>query len=558
MESNLYDRIGSHNAKKLKNFFSNGGYFSLYQKGDDLYERILPNEEMTECIEYCLSSKDFVEKEVVLAKYLQNLLAEQKVSTRSYSVCPTIINVPHSTEIPFFPRPEKREVVESITTANIDDRPNASKLAKQFLSAYNVRIYQETIYVLVGSSYHPFTEAEFFRQLNDQFRLAAEHVGTTHLYREIANFIKCENAYVISDNQYLSQAHLICFTDGYLNTDNMLFYSPDPHIFFRTYVNLKYHDILNSGPTPVFDQYLRTVAGSDLLLQNRIMEMIGLCISNDMAAKAIFILQGVGNSGKSTLISLISSFFPDDLVSAISLEDFVQQFAIGEIFGKALNVNAEMGNSLLSPIVVRRLKELTGGDLLCADVKFKPRIKFRNTAKIIAATNNVVLTETPDPAFFNRLVPIVFKHTIPSGDINYNLLQSLKKEAPGILKKAITAYIKLRANNYRFSGSYGLNSLYQDQKNNLLPPPDYLPIFLEEALTPGDNNDYVSITQLLKNFRTWLAEHSYPMPPSAKTDMSFGKALRALLPSDAFHKQRIPNVQSPVSCIICYKLVEKQ
>lgn len=373
MESNLYDRIGSHNAKKLKNFFSNGGYFSLYQKGDDLYERILPNEEMTECIEYCLSSKDFVEKEVVLAKYLQNLLAEQKVSTRSYSVCPTIINVPHSTEIPFFPRPEKREVVESITTANIDDRPNASKLAKQFLSAYNVRIYQETIYVLVGSSYHPFTEAEFFRQLNDQFRLAAEHVGTTHLYREIANFIKCENAYVISDNQYLSQAHLICFTDGYLNTDNMLFYSPDPHIFFRTYVNLKYHDILNSGPTPVFDQYLRTVAGSDLLLQNRIMEMIGLCISK-VAPPDINVLNQ--DEGKRLIKAALKRSRPAWIVISLALGTGMR---ISEIYGlEWQNIDFEKQTLRVNKIVVTTNKG----------------IKIQNSAKTKSSQRTIPLPDS--------------------------------------------------------------------------------------------------------------------------------------------------------------------
>ncbi|MDO4921755.1 MAG: DUF5906 domain-containing protein [Phascolarctobacterium sp.] len=600
MQNNIYNKLNQSDARTIKEFYSNGGLFSLYYKGTSLYERILPDDEMLKAMQYCYDSEVFQEKcpeickiisayitpaqsskimEIALQPPTTNIVtdssdqsyytsAHQGKDASTHIVFPqtfgTQKNSPQSPIETIVTNPLTKSYQSttcqlnnpSIKNMQKSPKPNAAQLAEQFLHTKHVRIYLETIYILVSSYYIPFTENEFYRQLNKLFREEAEKVGTIKLYTEITNFIKCDDKYVISDDQYLAQSHLICFLDGYLNTDNMTFLPPNPHIFFRTYVNLSYFDVQKSFNTHIFDEYLNSITGNDQILQTRIIEMIGLCISNDMAAKVLFLLQGVGNSGKSTLISLISALFPENLVSAINIDDLGQQFSISEIFGKALNTSAEMGDAPLSTKTVRRLKELTGGDLLSADVKFKSCIKFRNTAKIIAATNNILLTEKCDPAFLKRILVIPFKYSVPDNGINYKLLEQLKSELPGITRKAIQAYIALRSRNYIFTGNYNLNEVYQKGYSIPTITPDYLKNFLDVRVVPGSDDDYIRIGLLFELYKSWLANNHFPAPPDSSSELSFGKALRKIYPSSNFKKQRIPNCQSPVSCLICYKVIE--
>ena len=561
MQTSIQSNLGYDITQFVMAFFRNGERFNLYQKGNRLYTRVYTDEEILEAIKFCCSSEIFRKQCPEIYKRILAYIAPTPVVQPNSAVQPlenvlqTSPQPSSSTERHVF-NPNKANAATSKITQKTR-KPNASQLAEAFLENFFVRIYLETIYILISSYYRPFTENEFYRLLNMYYRGEAEKVGTTKLYVEITNFIKCDNRYVISDDRYLALSHFICFLDGYLNTDTMVFLPPDPNIFFRTYINLKFNDVQSSVNTTVFDEYLTTITGNDKALLIHILEMIGLCMSNDMSAKALFLLQGVGNSGKSTLISLIAGLFNDDLVSALNIDDIGQQFSISEIFGKALNVSAEVGDAPLSTKTVRKLKELTGGDLLSADVKFKSCIKFRNTAKIIVATNNMLLTEKSDVAFQRRIVVIPFKYTIPNKYINYNLLNQLRCELPGIAKKAINAYIKLRERNYIFTGNYKLNDVCQESLNITEIQPNYLNVFLESMVLPGSPNDYISIGHLFELYKRWLSKNNFPLSNDTCSDLAFGKALRNIYPQENFKKSRIPNAPSSVSCLFGYKIAEQ-
>lgn len=470
-----------------------------------------------------------------------------------FQMCPT--NLPYDQSAANRIKPNVVDMPER--AGGKKERPNASVIARQFMIAVAIKIYNEAIYIWISTRYVLMTMLNFKRVLNSYFRHQAEIVGTAKLYDNIIEFLLCEERLVVNDSDRKIVENKVAFNDGYLDIPTMKLMPPDPRLFFMLYLNINVQDIGTNTNTPRFDRFLSAVTGGDTDLQARIMEMIGYCLSNDMNAKAFFLLQGVSNSGKSTLINLLSSFFTDDLLAAVALEEIGAQFAVCELFGKALNINGELGAGSIKVQNARQLKVLTGNDLVSADVKYKSRVRFRNTAKMIFATNNPLYLEVNDEALLERIVVIPFAFSIPNEVRNHNLVELLKVERGGIFWKSMVAYNGLRARNYKFSGNFQLNAVCQQSSRSIaagVVEVDYLKIFLEENLFAAPDSG-VFLSDVLAAFDVWLKEKGI-IDCKRFSDLEFGKAMRKYLPETAFTKKRKMRNVNPTSYLVGYRMKE--
>lgn len=441
--------------------------------------------------------------------------------------------------------------------AQKNEKPNASVIARQYMNAVPIKIYNEAIYIWINSRYVLMTMLNFKRVLNSHFRHQAEAVGTAKLYDNIIDFLLCEERLVATDSDRKIVEDKIAFNDGYLDIPAMKIMPPDYGLFFMVYLNLNVKEIRNDVNTPVFDGFLDAITGGDISLQVRIMEMIGYCLSNDMNAKAFFLLQGVSNSGKSTLINLLSSFFADDLLAAVPLEEIGSQFATSELFGKALNINGELGAGSIKAQNARQLKVLTGNDLVSADVKYKSRVRFRNTAKMVFATNNPLYLEVNDEALLERIIVIPFAFSIPIDVRNRNLVELLKAERRSIFWKAMVAYRGLVARNYKFSGNFQLNAVCQQSIHSAtvgVVEADLLKVFLEENLVAAAGSG-VFLSDVRAAFTVWVNEKGM-VGCKQFSEMEFGKAMRKHLSEAKFTKKRKTSSPNPSSYLVGYKMKE--
>lgn len=302
---------------------------------------------------------------------------------------------------------------------------------------------------------------------------------------------------------------------------------------------------MNCKEAVVFTNFLHTITGGDVMLVQRILEIMGYILSNDLSAKKFFVLQGVPDSGKSTLLVLIRSFFDDEFVEALNIEDFEKQFAVSELFGKALNVCGELTGLPIKDEAIRRLKELTGNDMVSCDVKYKRHIKFNNTAKLVFATNNAVRLGYADEALAERCVVIPFKYSVTTKD--RELLSKLLAEKAGIFKMCVNCYLHLKHKNYCFSGDYPLNEVCQNVNSNKAT--NWMPQFLDEVLEP-DPNAHVFIGDMLCEFQAYAERNGFV---SSMDNLGFGKELRKYFPSGNFGKKRKPGESNPKSIIKGYK-----
>ncbi len=330
----------------------------------------------------------------------------------------------------------------------------AYSLMQRLLTRVILRVKDKQLYQYTGTHYEPCSQQQAERLIVDVCRTEIAAVGASKLPKDVYSFLLMEPA--ISIDEADPDEKFLAFHNGLLDlsTGNLLPHSPQHFITYCLDCHLLTPDV--PIPCPVFEHLLNDITGGDISMMTRIWEIIGYCLTPDMLGKAMFVFQGVPNSGKSLLCDLISSFFPPNKVSALDIHALKQQFAMSELEGKALCISADLPNAPLDAASVSNIKKLTGRDVVSADKKYSARKQFKFFGKIIAATNYPLLTTRRDDAFQERVVAVPFLYSVMP-EKRINLLPNLLSERSAIARKALAAYFELRKRHYRFTGNYQLN-----------------------------------------------------------------------------------------------------
>jgi len=310
-----------------------------------------------------------------------------------------------------------------------------------------------SLYIYNGIYYQRLTPAEAQRLIVKERRNDVKLAGTPSFPRAVYDLLLMEPD--LAQRGLNVNQRAVSFQNGVLLLDTGEFRPNNPAIVTTYGLQCSY---LNGTPaSPGFDRFLLQITGGDLELVERIWQMVGYTLTPDTGGKVFFLLQGVPNSGKSVLSSLLSSFFNEGAVSALDVHALSEKFAASELQGKALCLSPDLPSGPLDNKAVSKLKQLTGNDVVSADVKYKDRVQFLCTAKIVLASNHPLLMRERDDAFIERAVVIPFNYATPKERQDPHLLECLKWERDAIATRAIAAYFRLVSRKYRFSGHYVLN-----------------------------------------------------------------------------------------------------
>ena len=201
-----------------------------------------------------------------------------------------------------------------------------------------------------------------------------------------------------------------------------------------------------------FERYVSTISGGLIPLRRLLLEIIGIVISS-FNPKALFLLLGPKNSGKSTFIRLLSLLVGDECVLEINdLNDLCKNgWLIAELVGKRLCACSEQPKVSLLNNTVAILKRLSGGDLVQGERKYQNPFKFYNEASIVFASNDPLILPYRDEALLNRIVVCPFKHSLNKSEQIPDLEKMLMRESGYIVYHACEALKGLIANNFEFT-----------------------------------------------------------------------------------------------------------
>ena len=314
-----------------------------------------------------------------------------------------------------------------------------------------VIVGDRTIFIYNGKYYELTSIAGLDRAIVNSCRPIVKIMGRPQFVDEVSNFFLKEPK--LNVKEFPVAKNIVSFNNGLLNLSTGIM-QPHSKEYFTLYgINANYQSGYNVQ-CPIFDAFLENITQYDTILIERIWEMIGYILTPDTSAKTFFLLQGVQNSGKSVLTTVISKLFSEDAVATLDVHSYGEKFSVSELFGKSLAISPDLPAEPLDSKSVGKIKQITGNDTVSAPVKYKSNLQFRSMAKIILATNHPLLLKMRDDAFFDRLVTIPFKYSVPKSEQRFTLIDDLMTERDAIVTKAMGAYFRLVADNYNFAGNY--------------------------------------------------------------------------------------------------------
>lgn len=139
--------------------------------------------------------------------------------------------------------------------------------------------------------------------------------------------------------------------------------------------------------------------------------------------KALILLSadGGGGEGKSTLLSLIKSAFPNGSTSSIEPHKWGQRFTLSGLKNKLLNAVSELPSSDLTN--QDTYKAVVTGDAVTAEQKYSQPFELRPIAGHIFAANQAPISNDHTEGFWRRNLPVVLSrqfHRDASMDVEYS------------------------------------------------------------------------------------------------------------------------------------------
>lgn len=289
-----------------------------------------------------------------------------------------------------------------------------------------------------------------------------------------------------------------------LNLKNGLYYIKEKELKKHTsdiYTTIQINASYNKqAKGPVFKKFIKEVVPDDanLLL---VQEMLGYSITSFNNAKKIFILDGKGDTGKSTLLNIIEDLLTEKNVSNVMLQKLSDRFNTAQLFGKTANIFADLPSTPLQGDSI--FKALTGDDKVQAERKGQDPFNFYNKAKLIFSCNGL-----PDnygdrsDAFYNRLIILPFNNSIPKEKQDPNLGDKLKKELDYIFMWALEGLERLINNNFIFTENEATKKLVEEYKVNS----NSVLLFINEMCIVGKDN-MISSTSLYNAYRKYCEDN---------------------------------------------------
>ena len=192
----------------------------------------------------------------------------------------------------------------------------------------------------------------------------------------------------------------------------------------------------SNRPTPTWDRLLGEVSCGDKELEKFLQRAAGYCTTGSNKEQVLFFLHGPERSGKGTFMHAIT-----DILGDYHKPTRVETFAERKGFEPHLAELAVLKDArLITASETKegqrwnetRLKEITGGDRIQANLMHQNPIDFLPTFKMMFAGNKRPHL-TPDGAMRRRMLLIPFVFIVPTRQIDNDLGDKLKAEYPGIL-----------------------------------------------------------------------------------------------------------------------------
>jgi P4 family phage/plasmid primase-like protien len=348
------------------------------------------------------------------------------------------------------------------TIASEKDSNIVYRLEKRLIEREKFCLISDVLWHYNGSGFSVITQDKLYHLIIKHFERELSTENIVALTKAIAQFVRMDASLTYSG--FKDSANIFVFANGTLEIVNgKKKFRENSHkdLILHPLVNVRYDPKAKNAPYTM--AFLRTIAGGDEALIYRLLQITGYVWSNDLNAKSFFLFQGVGDSGKTTLCNLVVAPYDSSMIQNVPIQRFGERFSLAKLADAKMNICADLPNKPISPEAVSLIKQITGKDRVMIEGKYLNPYSFDPQCKLIFGSNPCLQLKEKDEAFINRLVSVIFNHTVPKAQRDPHLLTKMITELPAFFNIVLNAYLDLVADNYNWAGSNDYNGTYEDE-----------------------------------------------------------------------------------------------
>lgn len=280
----------------------------------------------------------------------------------------------------------------------------------------------------------------------------------------------------------------------------------DPNLHARSSHPVEYD---HGADCPTFIGFIEEVVGAENV--DFIFEWFGYNFYREYTIQKMLFVQGVGGTGKSTIINILRAMIGTDNYSAVTLQYLMQErFAKIGLYRKTANFDTDAKPQYLADGAT--LKMLTGEDSIHADRKNKEPITFYNYAKLSFAMNELPPMRDFSGGLKRRMMILEMNKVLTEEVKKKYPLDQIMAEIPGIFNRAMEG-LRQALSRRDFSISATMReSVEKWEKGN-----DVVAMFLEDECEIGSDKKS-AVSEVYPTYKQYCIDSGYK--PLAKNSFN--------------------------------------
>lgn len=419
---------------------------------------------------------------------------------------------------------EKEQIFEEVTekdkngnVVNVLFQKLAQRIMKKYKFYYRAE-FDEFLYYDANDGIYTYGASSFIAKL---VREILSDKSTTHIVNEVVAYIRD----VSLGSEIITSSDFINLKNGVLDWKNLRLLPHSEKYYFRAVLPFRYN--FHSRKTRFFD-VLEEITKDNTEKALKVMETYAWAFIPGYPIQKTVAFFGVGNNGKSVLLSFLYALLGKENISSTPLQTLCNnRFAVPGLRGKLMNIAGDVSDSTLYDTSI--FKNLTGGDEVEGEIKgLQRRPKFVNEAKMLFAFNRLPNTWDQSRAYYRRFELIEFIQDF-TGRNDPGLVKKITAESDlqAVFNMIVEIFLPVLSQKLGFFKQETIEQTTQRYKLNSNPAL----AFIDDMIEPNPDME-IEAKELYIKFLSWC-EIKGITPVSSET---LGRTLMKKSDIAVFHK----------------------
>jgi putative DNA primase/helicase len=315
--------------------------------------------------------------------------------------------------------------------------------------------------------------------------------------------------------------NIVACRNGLLDLETMELLDHSPRYWSGNVLEFDYDP---RAKAPRFEQFLGELFPGDEEAQQTVLEVMGLCVTDETKYQKAWMFVGPKRSGKGTIGRVLRGLIGEENYAGSSMLAAKGEFAMQNWIGKKTIVFSDARldgvNRREQSLIAGKLLNVTGEDPQEINRKFKGHWNGTLTARVIVMSNEVIQLRDDSGVLATRFITVQMRKSF-AGKENHKLTEELLAERAGILNLALDALARMRERGKPLQPKSGL-----ELAERLAEQVSEVMAFVRDECELGQGLR-VEHGQLFVRFQAWCDQNEVHLGWASNT---FSAKLRAAFP----------------------------